>query len=413
MKWLLGLLILVCVSNVLANGIVINQVLYDPVGTENGGEAIQLYNPTEQDVNLDGLIIKTKSSGVDANITGTIKASGYFLIADNGWDESKDNPSWPSADYEEAITLGNADAGLALILNGVVLDALGWGAAPEDLFLGNSALDVEEGLALKRIGFNDDNSLDFESGALEFVEEENDDIDIEFDVLNSEPEILNVEFEREILPIAGQNKEINLSVEVKDNNGFEDLVSVKVVLEGSEFTLSLINNSLVGANYSGSFNITSSLFAGENVLYVVVDDGSVIVNKSELFNITSLIALSVDVTSLSFSSVKPNEESIILGDDDFQTASPTIKNIGNVALDLGVSGPAVANNDQTIENGLLFSFDNDFNSELSAVVEEDYNLVDLNLDPGAYTPLGLKLFVPVGTAKGSFSGSLSIVGVMQ
>ncbi len=409
MKWWLLVLVLFSFSFVLADNVVVNQVLYDPVGTETGGEAIQLYNPTNEDVDLTGLIVKTKSYDVDATVIGTINAGSHFLIADSGWDENKDDPSWPSADYEEAISLGNSDAGLAIILNNVTLDVVGWGDAPEGLFLGSPASEVDAGLALKRIANQGDNSLDFEEGALDFVEENNSngDLEVDVEVLNSVPELLNATFPLEVLPLAGQETVVNISLTVEDANGYGDVNEIKVQGTALNFKEAL---DAVTAVYEGAFLLNSDSF-GEYEFNITLYDGETVVIWKTL-NISSLIALSVDVSKIGFESIKPDEESIIFGDLDLFTANPTVKNIGNVALDLGVGGGSVKSDSEEIQNGLMFSFDNNFDSELSAVVEADYNIVDMNLEPNEMVPLGLKLYVPIGTAKGSFSGAISVVGVV-
>ncbi len=115
-----------------ANGnIIITQVLYDPVNSESGGEAVELYNPTDSTIDISGWIISTETSLTDAVFpAGTIiRGSGYYLVADAGWNGSRDSPSWPEADHEEALTLANTDAGVALSNGTSIIDAVGWGTA--------------------------------------------------------------------------------------------------------------------------------------------------------------------------------------------------------------------------------------------------------------------------------------------
>ena len=44
----------------------ISEVYYDPVTTESGGEAIELYNSGSETVDISGWVIKTESSARDA-----------------------------------------------------------------------------------------------------------------------------------------------------------------------------------------------------------------------------------------------------------------------------------------------------------------------------------------------------------
>lgn len=155
--------------------IVISQVLYDPIGTESGGEAVELRNTGNVPVDVSGWVLATESSIADAKLPpGTIVGPGQtFLIADEGWDANKDNPEWKSADYEEKITLGNKDSGVAIVHNGTVIDAVGWGNAEgidDGLFEGTPAVPVATGKALLRMSDSDDNAEDFVEAVADFQE---------------------------------------------------------------------------------------------------------------------------------------------------------------------------------------------------------------------------------------------------
>ena len=161
-----------CAQLVFAN-VVINQVLYDPVGTESGGEAVELKNDGSSPVDISGWVLATESSETDVTIPdNTILLPGQtFLIADSGWDANKDNPDWKSADYEETMTLGNRDSGAALLSNGSVVDAVGWGdeaGIENSLYEGSPAVSVGAGMALLRVKDTDDNSADFVESPADF-----------------------------------------------------------------------------------------------------------------------------------------------------------------------------------------------------------------------------------------------------
>jgi len=162
--------------NAVAATIVISQVYYDPIGTESGGEAIELYNPNTFSVNLYGYTIKTESSEKDVlfGVNHIIAAKGYFLVTDFGWDSFKDNKSWVSADYEETMNMYNSDSGIALVnTNGTIIDAVGWGDAnfiATGLYETEPALSVKSGEVLLRINNTDtdNNKNDFIVSAAEF-----------------------------------------------------------------------------------------------------------------------------------------------------------------------------------------------------------------------------------------------------
>ena len=170
MKHLLLFLLLIPLASA---SIVINQVLYDPIATESGGEAVELRNTGSLAVDISGWVIATESSDVDATIpNGAILQPGStYLIADEGWDANKDDKSWRSADYEEKITLGNSDSGVALLANGTVIDAVGWGdveGIEGSLYDGSPAVLVASGRSLLRTQDTNDNSEDFTESIADF-----------------------------------------------------------------------------------------------------------------------------------------------------------------------------------------------------------------------------------------------------
>jgi hypothetical protein len=151
-------------------GVVISTVLYDPLGAESGGEAVQLRNDGGTAVNISGWVLASEASATDATIPqGTMLASGAaYLITDAGWSSAKDNPSWQDADHEETLTLANADSGVALKdASGSIIDAVGWGDAANikpGLYEGVPAALVGPGKALVRSQDTGDNSADFSEG---------------------------------------------------------------------------------------------------------------------------------------------------------------------------------------------------------------------------------------------------------
>ncbi len=169
-KYLLAFLLLVpCVSA----DIVIQQVLYDPLN-ENGGEAVELKNTGSQPVDISGWTISTVSSLNDATIPeGSVILPGRtFLVADSGWSEKRDNPSWKLADYEEAITLSNTNGGVALIKGNDTIDSLCWGETDEldSAFGSNCAEKVSAGKALLRISHTGESSADFVEAGADFFD---------------------------------------------------------------------------------------------------------------------------------------------------------------------------------------------------------------------------------------------------
>ena len=172
MKWWKLVLILALLPK-FASAVVIQQVLYDPI-SESGGEAVELYNPDSSAMDISGWAIATETSATDAVVPAntSIAAKGYYLIADKGWNSSKDNAKWRLADHEETITLTNTNAGVALIdANGKTVDAIGWGdksKIDDGLYEGTPAKHVKQSRALLRQKDTGDNSKDFVDSVPDF-----------------------------------------------------------------------------------------------------------------------------------------------------------------------------------------------------------------------------------------------------
>lgn len=171
--------------------VVINQVYG---GSDDGYAShsfIELYNPTEQGISLDGWSVQYRSSAdgdqagawVKKNLTGTIEAKGFYLIRCAAvTDTSNVLYQVPAGQSEWNIALHNKGVSIALMSNQTLLtinhvmqtegfvdlaaangnDGLEEQKAPA---VENSAADVQsKKKAIRRVGFadTDDNSADFQ-----------------------------------------------------------------------------------------------------------------------------------------------------------------------------------------------------------------------------------------------------------
>jgi hypothetical protein len=174
MKAIIALVALLALFPAVHANVVISQVLYDPINTESGGEAVELRNDGNAAMNISGWTLQTETSLADATIpSGTMLQPGAtFLIADAGWNSSKDDTLWKAADREETITMANSDSGVALKdAAGALIDAVGWGTAADikaGLFEGTPATGVAAGKALVRAKDTNNNLADFIEGEPSF-----------------------------------------------------------------------------------------------------------------------------------------------------------------------------------------------------------------------------------------------------
>lgn len=431
--------------------VVISEALYDPVGTETGGEAVVLYNPTGSDIDISGYIIMTESSATDATVpAGTLLAPGQsYLIADAGWSTLRDNASWNDADHEEAITLSNTDAGVAAAYpNGTVIDALGWGSAAgigAGLYEGEPALPATAGLSLRRIypdTDTDDNFADFvegepqllnsESPAGETGGEENrtggEAINLSITVTNTPPHIDSIALSPDdsgstgvqVMPVPEGNREIAISAEVTDPDGISPALNVRATITGPEWTKTLLlglaeQTNITTAEYNETLEMQFYDDAGEYTVTITANDSAATAGSSAVFEYMSMAAITIDTTALQFTGARPGQTASITGDFALSTQdSPTIRNAGNTQIDIGLYATDLTDGTKRISAGnIAYSFDNDFGSPLSGILANSMKIQALGLMNSAdsVTSLGFQLNIPQETQNGNYTGQVTIVAV--
>ena len=161
------------------SNIVINEVMYNPTQDDNYNEWIELYNPTNQSINISGWSITDNNledllEGDTDNGNGTtiIPPNGYAIIADH---ETKiyENFSIPNTAiriYVDDLSIGNGlgNNNDKLILKDEteqIIDAIEWGIDYLDV-PGSPANLIDEGHSLCRQvdSYNNDSSIDFYDG---------------------------------------------------------------------------------------------------------------------------------------------------------------------------------------------------------------------------------------------------------
>jgi len=425
-----------------ANNVIISEVLYDPITTETGGEAVELYNQADSDVDISGYIIRTESSAADATLPlgSIIKSKGFFLIADAGWSASKDNSSWPDADYEEAVSMTNTDAGVALLYNGTILDAVGWGNPiniTAGLYEGTPTNHVTEGNSLKRINLEDtgNNLNDFTAGipdlqnSTSFVQQtnttdENANLLISAEITGSAPKILNIYIaddnkatqKYEVNPVPNSNKTVVISANISDENGADDVSSVTALITGPGLSKNAIltkqsNIDALTAAFSGSFSMAYYNLPGSYNAAVTATDLTAMSNTSlSGFDYTSMTAVFIDTASMSFSSIMPGQSSDLSGDTNLQTINmPTLKNIGNTQFNIGMYGTDLVNGQSVIGvNKIEYTLDGFV--QTAPMTKSPVN-TNKALGVNSLLGLGLRLNVPVGIPTGSYAGGATIVAL--
>ncbi len=420
---LLSLILLKSGSVSALDHLIISQVLYNPNGSDTDREAIEIYNPTNETINLNGWHLATSSSSSDLTLpNSSIKPHSYFLVADSGWSTHK-NSDWPDADYEESISLVNTNGGVALInKDNNSVDSVGWGDENKispTLYEGTPSTGVADGEALLRRKDNssfidtDNNSNDFYAGEVNlhnsnYTSNNKEGINIYFRVVQPDLEVLNI-------TILDDINETNNSITPKPNSYRKLYVKVEVNLNSS-VNISLTNLSYVNqANLTKAGNFSYEYMAEFEVPYysqpgiynvkVEVRSGNQSVTNYSSFKYESLLSITIDANSIDLGDVKAGSDSIIFGDSDTATLdSPTVKNTGNVVLDAKVL-PGTYNGFEY--SNIYYSFGS---AQVTNSLSDERNF-DLNLEPADSTAFNIKLEVPKTQALGRYSCLIMIQGV--
>jgi hypothetical protein len=438
-------LLITLTNTTTVSAMMISQVLYNPSGNEAGSEAVELYNPSSSAINISFWAISTESSTTDATIPqGSILCSKcYYLVADSGWSISKDNSSWPNADYEEAMILSNTDAGVALKNStGDIIDAVGWGNPQnigQGLFEGTPHSGISEGGSMTRNIFNatyvdsNNNSNDFSETAPDFhntnssslsTGNSNANILVTIVVSGSGPSItsLNIKTDddnflngSQISPVPGTNKTVEVETTVTDDNGIADISNVVLTFNDNNHAMTKTNElDSTTATYSGSFNLSSSFNPGNYTITTkAIDLSGFSANSSTNFEYLTLAAVELDANSLVFFAT-PGTTHEIVGDVSSSTATNiTLHNLGNTILDFEVWSTNFTSGSSIIESTKLqYTFNGDYSNSSVAGNMTNYNAMkDINLDPDSKIGLSLKLNVPLATVPGNYSGKVSLTAV--
>ncbi|MEK7551798.1 MAG: lamin tail domain-containing protein [Patescibacteria group bacterium] len=122
------LFLIVCfLPNVLLAEVVINEIMYDLPGTDQGREWIEIYNSNSLAVSLEGFNLETSS-----NHRPFISVSGSFILPPGGlalivqnYDEfKKDHPNFPGIIFQSNFSLNNTTGKIILKIKDTVVDQI-------------------------------------------------------------------------------------------------------------------------------------------------------------------------------------------------------------------------------------------------------------------------------------------------
>ncbi len=402
--------------------VVIEQAYYDPVGTESGGEFVVLFNNGTIPINVSKWTLATSSSATDMILPlGLFLGAGqHYLIADTGWNASKDNADWPEADLEDTMTLKNTDSGIALLdVEGSVVDAVGWGNALDaTLYEGTPTNGTKPGESLQRQRDTDDNRADFIAGTPRFTQSlESGEIGVRVTVLDPFVTILSFDlledddstsFGYQFMPYPGTTRLLPLRVVLKSSRN----VTVHAALETERNQLALLSSSGEEHTFQGSVVLPYHLVPGSYNITLTADDGQDVAVALKDVEILPLIALDVTLDEVDFGSLLPGESKRIVGDTDVTTPAPTLRNIGNVQTQVAYTGSDLVSGAYSMNaSAISLSLAPDFAPSFTRTLSRIASVLEYAIDTRGTAPLGFELLVPEHAVGGTYTGTITITGV--
>ena len=222
----------------------------------------------------------------------------------------------------------------------------------------------------------------------------------------------------QIDPYPGGAKTVTVTAVVSDPNGFDDISTVTLTDinpdpehgDPGPVTLSYQSGSGSGntATYAGTFDMQFYDAPTEYTVTVVAEDMEGLSGTdSSTFNYTSCNAMSLDAGTIVFGSVSPGENSTVPGDKNMGTTdSPTVRNTGNMEIDVNITGSDMISGGDTITRDYL-------DARVAALGYSDLGVArcfDVTMAAGASSleNVDFMLNVPYGTPVGNYAGSVTL-----
>ena len=210
---------------------------------------------------------------------------------------------------------------------------------------------------------------------------------------------------------------IKVEASVSDDNGADDISKVEITAlkdgNGNDASGNLTKTLPVSMTYnssSGKYEATLHLICTTpNGSYTVevtaTDKGGLTGTNTSTFTVGITCALAIDFSSVDFGAINPGSSSTVTGDDNMSTPdAPTIKNIGNVNIDVEQSITDNASNPEILFSGNTSSTVKGVTKTLTTTAVS----FGISIAPGEATAADYELSVPAGTMHGDYTGTLTI-----
>ncbi len=232
-------------------------------------------------------------------------------------------------------------------------------------------------------------------------------------VVNAAPTLDNIKINdvdsgATVSPTAGTTTTVTVYAEATDGDGWGDISSIVCTVTGtsavtgSPVSLSLSTLDTDTAQGTGTVTMDFHDVSGTYSVDCVADDGATTGNLVETYTYDSLTALDLDVSTVGFGNVGSGATSTVTGS--------LVQNYGNVVIDAEIIGTDLTGTATITVDNVDYRFGAVAYDALSTSTQGEN--IDLAVAETSTTNVDFELTVPVGTASGTYTGSVTITAVV-
>ncbi|MDD5086352.1 MAG: lamin tail domain-containing protein [Candidatus Nanoarchaeia archaeon] len=395
------------------NAVIINEIMYDPNGTDTGREWIELYNNNDFDVNISEW--KLFESEVNHKLTAfqgsdILNKKEYLIIADNPEQFLNDYPGFGETIIESSFSLSNT--GEIICIKDNTFQTINCVDYSSELLANGDGKTIEfsgtEWMeSLVYYGTPGMENSVYSSG----LEINQNTMQIYANVISGGIEIKDINispdyYENEgfqIMPNAAIYKDITISA-IVENKDEGNISSVSVLFKDTTFEMTKIQD-LNEYEHIYQINLSMNFYDNPGIyeVFLKAESSSSNTNKTAEFEYLKLMAIELSSNEINFGNMVKGKNSSV-------SDAIILSNIGNVFSDIEMNGKAFTSGESFlgIDNLYYKTENSDFIRFSSLPFMAG---IDLECKEESSKSLEFKLYIPENTKSGNYSSSLSITAI--